>query len=76
MSQSLMETHWNKASPEEKRRCAEYFAGFLESVYQERIESYTNQSVIYAGEVIKGKEAVVNTFIVAESAKMPVSHTR
>jgi phospholipid transport system substrate-binding protein len=74
MSQSLMETHWNKASPEEKRLCAEYFAQYLETIYRIQIESYTNQSVRYAGESINGKNAVVNTFIITDSAEIPVSY--
>lgn len=74
MSQSLLETHWDKASPEEKSLCAEYFAQYLESVYRARIESYTNQSILYAGEVITGEYAVVNTFIVADSSELPVSY--
>jgi phospholipid transport system substrate-binding protein len=74
MSQSLLETHWDKASTEEKRRCAEYFAQYLEKIYRTRIESHTNQSVRYAGESIEGKSAVVDTFIVADSAEIPVSY--
>jgi phospholipid transport system substrate-binding protein len=74
MSQSLLETHWDKASPEEKRRCAEYFAQYLENVYRTRIESYTNQSVRYTGESITGKNAVVNTIIITDSSETPVSY--
>jgi phospholipid transport system substrate-binding protein len=74
MSQNLLEIHWDKASTEEKRRCADYFAQYLESVYRSQIESYTNQSVRYAGESIKDEYAVVNTFIVADSDEISVSY--
>ena len=74
MSQSLLETHWDKASPEEKRRCAEYFSQYLEANYREHIESHTNHSVRYAGESINGKNAVVNTVIIGDSDEIPVSY--
>lgn len=74
MSQSLLETHWDKASPEEKRRCAEYFSQYLKANYREHIESHTNHSVRYAGESINGKNAVVHTFIIGDSDEIPVSY--
>lgn len=74
MSQDLLATHWDSASPKEKKLCAEYFAQYLESVYRDRIESYTNQSIVYVDEVVTGDDAIVNTLIVAESAEIPVSY--
>jgi phospholipid transport system substrate-binding protein len=74
MSQSLLETHWDKASPEEKRLCVEYFSQYLETIYRKHIESHTNHSVRYAGESINGKNAVVNTFIIGDSDEIPVSY--
>ena len=74
MSQSLLETHWDKASPEEKRLCAEYFSQYLEANYREHIESHKNHSVQYVGESINGKDAVVNTVIIGDSDEIPVSY--
>ncbi len=74
MSQSVLATHWKKATPEEQRQFADYFSQYLENVYRSRIESYSNQSVRYTGETVRDNKAVVNTFIVTDTAEIPVSY--
>ena len=74
MSQSVLATQWQKATPEEKRRFVEYFSQYLEDTYRTKIEAYTNQSVEYASEQIRGPRAVVDTFIVTDANRIPVSY--
>jgi phospholipid transport system substrate-binding protein len=74
MSQSVLATHWKKATPEEQRQFADYFSQYLENVYRSRIESYSNQAVRYTGESVKDNKAIVNTFIVTDTAEIPVTY--
>ena len=74
MSQSVLATNWQAATKEEKRQFVEFFSQYLEDTYRTRIESYTNQRIDYAKETIKGDRAVVETFIVADSNRIPVNY--
>ena len=55
MSQSILANNWRTASPEERAQFVEFFSQYLEEVYRERIESYTEETVEYLGETISGK---------------------
>lgn len=74
MSQSVLATNWRTASKTEKRQFVEYFSQYLEDTYRTKIEAYTNQRVEYVNETIKGDRAVVDTSIVTDSNKIPVSY--
>ena len=45
MSQSVLATHWKKASHAERERFAEFFSQYLEEVYRSKIEGYTNEKI-------------------------------
>ena len=72
MSQSVLATNWQSATPEERRRFVEYFSQYLESTYRSKIESYTDQEVKYVKESITGDRAEVDTEIVTEQTDIPV----
>lgn len=74
MSQSVLATNWQAASKEEKRQFVEFFSQYLEDTYRTKIEAYTNQRVEYANETIKGPRAVVETFIVTDTNRIPVNY--
>jgi len=74
MSQSILATHWRKATPEEKQRFVEFFSQYLEDTYRTKIEAYTNQRVEYVKETVRGDRAIVNTLIVTDSTKIPVNY--
>ena len=74
MSQSVLATNWQQASPEEKRQFIEYFSQYLEDVYREKIEMYTNQHVEYLQERVTGDRAVVDTVIVTDNTQIPVTY--
>jgi phospholipid transport system substrate-binding protein len=70
----VLATNWQQASPEEKRQFIEYFSQYLEDVYRERIETYTNQHVEYLQEQVTGDRAVVDTVIVTDNTQIPVTY--
>jgi phospholipid transport system substrate-binding protein len=74
MSQRTLATQWKKASDEEKGRFVDLFSKLLEWTYVGRIEAYTNETVEFDKEIIKGHRAQVNTFIVTASADIPVNY--
>ena len=74
MSQSVLATHWKKASPSERERFAEFFSQYLEEVYRSKIEGYTNEKIIYVDENIRGNRAVVKTLIVTSTVEIPINY--
>jgi len=74
MSQSVLATNWQEATPEERARFVEYFSQYIEATYREKIEAYTDQKVLYLRETINGKRAEVDTVIVSNSTEIPVSY--
>ena len=74
MSQSVLATNWQRATPEERERFIDFFTRYLEETYRSKIESYSNQEVKYLKETINGKRAVVETVIVTEQTEIPVNY--
>ena len=74
MSQSVLATNWQSATPDERKRFVEYFSQYIESTYRSKIEAYTNQEVKYLKETITEDRAEVETAIVAEATEIPVNY--
>jgi phospholipid transport system substrate-binding protein len=74
MSQSVLASNWQEATPEEKRQFVEFFSQYLEDTYRNKIESYTNQSVEYLGEHIRKDRATVDTAIITDANRIPVTY--
>ncbi|MBF8270278.1 MAG: hypothetical protein HW386_1987 [Gammaproteobacteria bacterium] len=73
MSQSVLSTNWQKATPEEQQRFTEFFTQYIEQTYRSKIEAYTDEKVLYKEETVKGDRAVVDTVIVTNTTEIPVS---
>jgi phospholipid transport system substrate-binding protein len=74
MSQSTLGRQWNKATREEKDTFIELYSKLLEATYIGRIEDYTDESVKYDGEKIRGDKALVETKIVTDSVEIPIDY--
>ena len=74
MSQSILAANWQNASDEDKDKFVDYFSQYLEQVYREKIEAYTDQRVEYLNEIVAEQRAVVDTVIVAGKTKIPVTY--
>jgi phospholipid transport system substrate-binding protein len=74
MSQSVLATNWKKASPEERRRFVDFFSEYIENIYFGAIEAYTGEEIEYGEGRIRGKRALVDTFIVTKTARIPVTY--
>jgi phospholipid transport system substrate-binding protein len=73
MSQSVLATHWQEATPEERERFVEFFSQYIEETYRSKIEAYTDEEIRYGNETIRGDRAVVETVIVTKTAEIPVN---
>jgi len=74
MSQSVLATNWREATAEEKRQFVEYFSQYLEDTYRNKIEAYTNQRIEYVSEQVRKDRAIVDTEIVTDQARIPVTY--
>ena len=74
MSQSVLATNWQKASPEERRRFVDFFSEYLENTYFGAIDAYTGEQIEYGEGKVRGDRALVDTFIVTKTARIPVTY--
>ena len=74
MSQSVLATNWKKASPEERRRFVDFFSEYLENTYFGAIDAYTGEQIEYSAGKVRGDRALVDTFIVTKTARIPVTY--
>jgi len=78
MSQRVLSSNnWRKASKPEQDEFSELFGQLLKNTYFKAISAYTDQTVDFTGERIKGKKhnrASVNTEIVSADKRIPVEY--
>lgn len=74
MSQSVLATNWQRASASERDQFVRFFSDYLESTYMEKLKNYSNEYVSYTGESIRGDRAVVDTEIIGDGKRIPVSY--
>jgi len=66
MAKRALGPHWGRRSSEEQREFVKIFAELLAKSYAERIESSTNQNILYTREIADKDYAQVDTKIVSE----------
>jgi phospholipid transport system substrate-binding protein len=74
MSQLSLARHWKKRSAEEKELFIDVFGRLLEDTYVTKIETYTDEKIIYVKELVKKKKAQINTKVVTDSVKIPIDY--
>ncbi|MEA3548935.1 MAG: ABC transporter substrate-binding protein [Thermodesulfobacteriota bacterium] len=72
MSKRSLAKTWRKRTDEEKEYFVSLFSKLLQNTYINRVESYSDEVVIFQKQAIKGKKAVVYTIISATSMEIPV----
>jgi phospholipid transport system substrate-binding protein len=79
MSQRVLSSNnWGQTSKAQQAEFSELFGQLLKNTYFTAISAYSDQTVAYTGERIKGKKnnlASVNTEIVSTSKRIPVEYT-
>ena len=74
MAQRTLATNWKKASDAEKQEFTDLFGQLIQSSYVGKLEAYTNETVEYVTEKIKGRKALVETLIITASAEIPINY--
>ncbi len=74
MSQLSLARHWKKRTDEEKKNFVVLFGQLLEDTYISKIESYTDEEVVFVKELIKKKKAQINTKIITETVEIPIDY--
>lgn len=74
MSQRTLATNWKKASDAEKQEFTDLFSQLIQSSYVGKLEAYTNETVEYVAEKVKGRKALVETLIKTASADIPLNY--
>ena len=74
ISQSVLATNWQKATPEERKRFVEFFSQYLQHTYTEKMMQYSNEYVRYGAEKVSGRRATVETYIVTGKTDIPVTY--
>ncbi len=74
MSRRSLAKHWKERTPEEKKEFIALFGKLLENSYANKIESYTDEKIIYVEEKVKGNVALVKTIIKTSNDEIPVNY--
>lgn len=75
MAKRAMAMHWQKRAPDEKKEFIALYSDLLERSYIKKIEGYTDEEIIYTGEIIEGEYAVVKTKIrTKRNVEIPIEY--
>jgi phospholipid transport system substrate-binding protein len=67
--------HWQGRSPKEREEFSTLFADLIERSYVGKIESYSGERIVYAGETIEGDQATVRTKLFTKSnTEIPIDY--
>jgi len=69
MAKRSLGEHWKKREEVEKKEFVNLFSRFVEMSYIDKIEAYNNEEIIYIGEVVEGKRAIVKSKVITTQGK-------
>lgn len=75
MSKRTLGIYWKDRTPQERKEFVELFKDLLERSYSGKIESYTDEEVVYSDETIEDRYAEVKTKIITKDRKeIPIDY--
>jgi phospholipid transport system substrate-binding protein len=67
--------HWQGRSPNERQEFSTLFADLIERSYVGKIEQYSGERIVYAGETVEGDQATVKTKLITKSnTEIPIDY--
>jgi phospholipid transport system substrate-binding protein len=67
--------HWQARSPKEQEEFSALFADLIERSYVGKIEQYSGERIVYAGDTIEGDQATVRTKLITKtSTEIPIDY--
>ena len=75
MAKRSLALHWKKRTPGERKEFIPLFSDLLERSYVKKIESYTDEQILYTDETIDGDYASVKTKIITKrNVEIPIEY--
>ncbi|MDH5202777.1 MAG: ABC transporter substrate-binding protein [Nitrospirota bacterium] len=75
MAKRSLALHWKQRTPEEKKEFVSLYSNLLERSYIKKIETYTDEKIIYTDEKIDDGYAVVKTKIITKrNVEIPIEY--
>lgn len=75
ISRRSLAVHWQARAPAERQEFVALFGDLLENSYISKIESYSGEKIVYAGETVDGQLATVKTRLVTrQGTEVPVEY--
>jgi phospholipid transport system substrate-binding protein len=76
MSKRSLGTHWRNRTAKEREEFVSLFADLLEQSYYKKLESYTDEEILYTKEQVEDKFGLVVTKIVSqkENIEIPIEY--
>lgn len=74
MSQLTLARHWKKRSDAEKKIFIDLFGQLLEQTYIGKVETYTDERVVFVKEYVKKNKAQVSTKIITDTLEIPIDY--
>jgi phospholipid transport system substrate-binding protein len=75
MAQRSLATHWRDRTPQEQREFVSLFTDLLEKSYVDKLESFSDEKILYLGEQVDGNTATVKTKIVTKkNVEIPIDY--
>jgi phospholipid transport system substrate-binding protein len=74
MSRRSLAKHWKERTAEEKKEFADLFGKLLENSYANKIESYSDEKIIYVDEKKKGNVSLVKTIVQKSNDEITVNY--
>jgi len=72
MAKRSLGTHWGKRTPQEREEFVSLFADLLEQSYYKKLESYTDEEILYTKEQVEDKFGLVVTKIVSQKENIDI----
>ena len=72
MAKRSLGPHWRNRTPQEREEFVTLFADLLEQSYHKKLESYTDQEILYTKEQVDEKFGVVATKILSQKENLDI----
>ncbi len=74
ISRRTLGTYWDGATEEQRQQFTTLFIRILEGTYLNRMDGYSDGTVKYLKQRVKGNKAIVDTMIVSKDLEIPVQY--
>ncbi|NOX20501.1 MAG: ABC transporter substrate-binding protein [Nitrospirae bacterium] len=75
MAKRSLSRYWRKLDDKQREEFVELYRGLLERTYLKRIEAYQNERIVYKGERIRDRYALVKTIVITDKqVEIPVDY--